>query len=592
MKVTNGSRHDALLCELKQLKSLPMKTIYILAFFLIPFLSSSQNPLAIPPVLTGNNFELNLQNSSREFFPGVSTNTMGANGSLLGPTLILNKGDFVTMNVSNNLGEPTTIHWHGMHVSAANDGGPHTVIAPGTTWSPQFTVLDHAATYWYHPHLHMKTAEHVTKGIAGFIIVKDDDEAALNLPRSYGTDDFPLVIQSRAFDADGQFIVQTAADDVMLVNGTIDPYLEAPALVVRFRLLNGSTDRAYLLGFEGDMTFYQIATDGGLLGAPLSLTRLQLAPGERAEILLNLDGMQGQSIRLKSFASELPNGIYGAASPSPMPVATIPGYSNNPLNGSDFDILRIDVVSPSANPVTSIPATLVAQTPIPEAQAQKTHTLTFQPQQMGPAGMANGPFVINGASFDLDVINYEIPLGNTEIWQLTNMSGIAHPFHIHDVQFYILDINGAAPPAYLQGRKDVVLVPPMGGTVRFITQFNDFADDEVPYMYHCHMLTHEDAGMMGQFVVNGPNATGTVSEQSAFFAYPNPATDAWKVVFEENIGQRSTFVLRNSVGKIIRNVELIVEPEVQIPCSELPSGWYVLEVRTGRQRASLSLLKM
>lgn len=568
-----------------------MRTIYLLALLLFPFLATAQNPLPIPPALTGTEFELHLQKGAREFFPGFTTNTMGVNGDLLGPTLILNKGDLVTMNLINELDEPTTIHWHGMHVSAANDGGPHTVIEAGTTWSPQFTVLDHAATYWYHPHLHMKTAEHVTKGIAGFIIVKDEEEAALELPRSYGEDDFPIVIQSRAFDADMQFIVETAADDVLLVNGVRDPYLEVPAQVVRLRLLNGSTDRTYNLGFEGNIEFFQIATDGGLLGEPLPMDRLQLAPGERAEILLNLNGMAGQSLTLKSFSSELASGIYGAASPSPMPVATIPGYSSNPLNGSDFDILKLNVGSPSVNPITAIPATLVPQNPIPEASAQQTRNLTFQPQQMGPTGMANGPFVINGASFNLDVINFEIPLGNTEIWQLTNMTGISHPFHIHDVQFYVLDVNGAPPPANMLGRKDVVLVPPMGGTVRFITRFEDFADDEVPYMYHCHMLTHEDAGMMGQFIVTGPNATKEPSSTDGLKVYPNPAIDAWNLVFEVNTGEEGYFVLRNSFGQTIRQFKSIVEPTVQIPCAELPAGWYIMEVRTGDQNYVLSVLK-
>lgn len=486
---------------------------------------SAQTPLAIPPQVTGTTFEMNLQNGNQTFFPGFATTTMGVNGDLLGPTLVLNAGDVVTMNVHNNLGEESTVHWHGMHVSAANDGGPHTVIETGTTWSPEFEVLDKAGTYWYHPHLHEKTAEQVTKGIAGFIIVKDAEEAALDLPRSYGVDDFPIVLQSRAFDTNKQFIVETAADDVMLVNGTMDAYLEAPAQVVRLRLLNGSTNRTYNLGFEDNLAFSQIASDGGLLDAPLSMTRLRLSPGERAEILVNLGEMEGQSTQLMSYASELPSGIYGAANPTAMPMGSITGYVANPLNGSDFNILQINVGTATANAVTSIPATLVTNIPYSEADVQATRSLTFQPQQMGPTGMVNGPFVINGASFDKEVINQEIPLNNTEIWQLTNMTAISHPFHIHDVQFYILDINGATPPANMRGRKDVVLVPPMGGIVRFITKFEDFADPDVPYMYHCHMLSHEDDGMMGQFLVIGDP---TASEETLGTAldvlevFPNP----------------------------------------------------------------------
>ncbi len=499
---------------------IPFFTFLLTSSFLI-----AQNPLAIPPILSGTTFELNLQNGSRTFFPGSATTTMGVNGDLLGPTLILNAGDNVTMNVLNNLGEETTIHWHGMHVSAANDGGPHTVIEPGTTWSPQFEVLDKAGTYWYHPHLHEKTAEHVTKGIAGFIIVKDAQEAAMDLPRIYGEDDFPIVLQSRAFDLDKQFIVETAADDIMMVNGTLEAYLEAPAQVVRLRLLNGSTNRTYNLGFADNLTFSQIATDGGLLDASLSMTRLQLSPGERAEVLVDLSGMEGQSTQLVSYASELSSGIYGAANPSVMPMGTINGYTANPLNGNDFNVLKINIGSATANAVTTIPTTLVTNTPYSQADVQATRSLLFQPQQMGPTGMVNGPFVINGATFNMDVINVDIPLNNTEVWELTNMTAISHPFHIHDVQFYILDINGATPPANMRGRKDVVMVPPMGGTVRFITKFEDFADPDVPYMYHCHMLSHEDDGMMGQFLVTG---NATVSEEvsgknpTAFEVYPNP----------------------------------------------------------------------
>lgn len=504
------------------------KTTYFLFLAMIHHFVNAQNPLAIPDTLNGMSFSLDLQTGTTSFYPNTTTHTMGVNGNLLGPTLILQKGDPISIDVHNSLSEATTIHWHGMHVSAENDGGPHTVIQAGTTWSPSFIVMDQAATYWYHPHLHQKTAEHVTKGIAGLIIVRDADEAQLNLPRTYGSDDLPLVIQSRAFDANKQFVVKSALDSVILVNGTINPYVQLPAQVVRLRLLNGSTERVYNLGFEGNLAFHQIATDGGLLDAPVSHTRLSLAPGERVEVLVDLSAKQGQVIHLMSFASELPSGIYGATNPSAMPMGSIAGYSNNHLNGNDFNILRIEVVAPTANPVSTIPATLIPQTPYVAGNANSTRTLTFSPAQMGPGAMINGPFEINNASFDLNVINYQIPLNNTEIWQLTNQTGIAHPFHIHDVQFYLLDINGSVPPAHLQGRKDVVLVPAMQ-TVYFITKFDDFANDTVPYMYHCHMLTHEDEGMMGQFTVIG-NTTGLESsmaqELSGIKVFPNP-TNGW-----------------------------------------------------------------
>lgn len=529
------------------------KIAYLLFLAMIHLFVNAQNPLAIPDTLSGTSFSLDLQNGTTSFYSNTTTHTMGANGNLLGPTLIFQKGDLVSIDVLNSLSEPTTLHWHGLHVSAENDGGPHTVIPPGTTWSPSFIVMDQAATYWYHPHLHQKTAEHVTKGIAGFIIVRDADEAQLNLPRTYGLDDLPLVIQSRAFDANKQFVVKSALDSVMLVNGTKHPYVQLPAQVVRLRLLNGSTERVYHLGFEGNLAFHQIATDGGLLDAPVSLTRITLAPGERAEALVDLSAIQGQVTHLISFASELPNGIYGADNPSIMPMGSIAGYSNNHLNGSDFTILRIEVVAPTANPISTIPATLIPQTPYASANANTTRTLTFSPAQMGPGTMINGPFEINNVSFDMNVINFQVPMNNTEIWQLTNQTGIAHPFHIHDVQFYLLSINGAVPPAHMQGRKDVVLVPAMQ-TVSFITKFEDFANASVPYLYHCHMLTHEDEGMMGQFTVIG-NTTGLENSKdltvSRINIFPNPARGSVQVQIVNPGENIQSIELFDSVGRLL-----------------------------------------
>ncbi len=493
----------------------------------IAFSIAAQNQLMIPDTLTGSQITLTLQQGTYTFYPGYTTQTMGANGSILGPTLILYKGDSVYFNVVNQLPDTTTIHWHGMHVSAANDGGPHTVIPPGTIWTPAFEVMDKAGTYWYHPHLHKKTNLHVTKGIAGFIIVRDSEEAALTLPRTYGVDDIPLVIQTKAFDNNKQIIVPTNSDSVVMVNATINAEVDLPAQVVRLRLLNGSSMRVFNIGFSNDLTFYQIASDGGLLSSPVALTRLWLSPGERAEILINLSGKNGQTIYLKSYASEFPNGIYGATNPGRMPMMTLNGYNPSPINGVDFNILKINVTSPTSNPVTTIPASLVTVTPIPSSQATLTRTLVMRPTQMGP-NQLNGDFTFNNTPFNMNVINYTIPLNSTEIWEIQNMSAIAHPFHIHDVQFYVLDRNGSPPPPQEQGRKDVILVKPME-TVRFITQFTDFADDSIPYMYHCHMLFHEDRGMMGQFVVSAP-ATGGIQASATHnepIVYPNPSSSTF-----------------------------------------------------------------
>jgi bilirubin oxidase len=534
---------------------------------------SGQNPLFIPQALSGEEINLSFQTGQASIFEGFTTNTLGYNQDFLGPTLILEQGNDITFNVTNTLSETTTVHWHGLHVAPENDGGPHTPIEAGETWSPSFTVMDAAATYWYHPHLHEHTEEQVTKGGAGFIIVKDAEESALALPRMYGIDDFPLLLQSKAFDTDKQFMIETPLDNILLCNGTKDAFLDAPAQVLRFRLLNGSTERVYNLGFSENLSFQQIATDGGLLDAPVELSRLRLAPGERAEILVDLSTLQGQSIDLVSFASELPNGIYGAANGSAMGMASIPNYSNNELNGNDFTLLNLNVVAPTSDAITSIPSSLITNEIYAETDVQATRSLTFRPVQMGPTGMANGPFEINDAVFDMDVFNFEIPLNNTEIWELTNFTAVSHPFHIHDVQFFILDIDGVAPSLNMQGKKDVVLVPPMGGTVRFITKFEDFANNDVPYMYHCHMLSHEDAGMMGQFIVFDEGTSSQDNEEDIISIFPNPTSN---ILFLENL-QHSTLSLTDATGKVLEIRNSISEKE-QINLEKYPSGIYYIQV--------------
>ena len=559
-----------------------MRTIITIIFFAAANLLIAQNQLLIPGTLSGTNFDLTLQNGTYQFYDGINTTTMGVNGNILGPTLIMNKGDQVDITVNNQLDDTTTIHWHGMHVSAENDGGPHTFILSGETWNPSFEVMDKAGTYWYHPHLHMKTNKHVSLGIAGFIIVKDDEEAALDLPRTYGIDDFPLAIQTKDFDENQQIVVPSNSDDVVMVNATIDANLNVPAQVIRFRLLNGTSQRDLNIGLSGNNTFYQIGSDGGLLSSPLELTRLELPPGARAEILIDFTGMEGETMNLMSYASEFPNGIYGATYPGTMTMMTLDGYNPNPINGADFNLMQFTVVSQTGNPVTSIPENLVTVTPIPEASADITRNLTFSPETMGP-NQLNGLFLINGVSFDMDVINYTIPLNNVEIWSITNQSAISHPFHIHDVQFYVLDRNGVPPPPSEQGRKDVILIKPQE-TVRFITKFEDFANDPVPYMYHCHMLVHEDGGMMGQFEVVdntiGINETG--GNEDDITVYPNPATgDNITLRINGKSSHIASYELYNTSGesvskRVIDNNSYVTDINIR----ELNDGIYFLKVFT------------
>lgn len=364
-------------------------------------------------------------------------------------------------------------------------------------------------------------------------------------------------------------------DENVLVNGTLAAFLEAPAQMIRLRLLNGASERTFNFGFTNNQPFYQIASDGSLLSAPVAHTRLDLAPGERAEIVVDLNGMVGQTIFLKSFASELPNGVYGAVQPGMGAGQVIPDYTGNPLNGNDFDILQINVVAETTDPVpvSTLPATLITHTPWLVSEADNMRTFVFEPEIMGPEAI-NGPFMINNAMFDMDVINEIVPLNNVEIWELTNMSPIGHPFHLHDVSFYILTIDGVAPPAHLQGKKDVVFVPGGGSVVQFITKFEDFADDMYPYIYHCHILTHEDMGMMGQFIVT-ENVGIEEKTSKDFTIFPNPSSDQITLLINQGSNPKEYKIFDQS-GRIVKSG--VIASNGKISIEELDNGIYTVTI--------------
>jgi bilirubin oxidase len=567
-----------------------MRYFFKIAFGLMAVVTYAQQPLFIPDTLSGSVINLTLKADSVQFFPGQISYTNGFNAyKYLGKTLILQKGTNVNITVNNQLQDTTTIHWHGLHVAPQNDGGPHTIILPGTSWNPQFTVMDKASTYWYHPHLHMKTAEQVLKGAAGMIIVRDSEEAGLNLPRTYGIDDIPLIVQSLQFDSLNQPMPKGMQDSTLLVNSTMNPYVNLPAQVVRLRLLNASGERVMNFGFTGSMSFSIIGSDGGLLQNPVTATRVRLAPGERAEVLLNLTGMNAQTIQLMSYASELPMGVQGG------PTMSMNGGPpmDSPLNGVDFNILQINVVAQTTTgAVTTLPSTLVNHTPYTEIQANVTRIIEMTADSMM---VMDGPFYFNGNTFDMMRIDYQIPLNNIEIWQLSNQTMVAHPFHIHDVQFYILDRDGNSPPPEERGRKDVVLVMP-NETVRFITKFEDFADSLTPYMFHCHILMHEDDGMMGQFIVS-PTPLGIndiKSNEDNMLIFPNPANDKISVKCPEiNKNSNGLITVYNSTGQKLGDYQFGSEDIYNIDISEWPTGVYFITVITenkivGKNKFSIS----
>ncbi len=528
----------------------------------------AQITVPIPATLEGSIFNLKVQKGTSEIFPGQRTNTIGYNGAQLGPTLILQKGETVTINVDNQLDDTTTVHWHGLHLSPANDGGPHTPIMAGNTWSPSFKVMDQASTYWYHPHLHRKTLNQVVKGAAGFIIVHDPAEASLNLPRTYGVDDVPLVFQWKTFDESKQIVEMDEVDNEVLVNGVLKgATLNLPAQVVRLRLLNGSSHRYFNFGFSNNLEFKQIAGDGGLLDAPVAMTKLILAPGERAEVLLDLSKSLGQKLLLQHFGTELPMGYPGG-------MMMMMGSTENmmgPLDDTDFDLMQIQVLAPTPNAIGSIPPALITNTPLSSNGAfNRDLTMSARPQM----SMTN--FFLNESKFEMNTINFKVSKGAAEVWTLTNQTMMAHPFHLHGNSFWVISVNNRKPAANLLGRKDVITVPPINGAVKIVVRYDDFSDSVTPYMYHCHILSHEDNGMMGQFLV-APLLSGThdnLSKEKLKF-YPNPADKMLVFEISEKSLEKAKFQVIDVMGRVVLEQQIqVINGQGNIPVEQLIPGTY------------------
>jgi blue copper oxidase len=425
--------------------------------------------LPIPVLLESGNPELIIQEGELELPFGTSP-TLGYNGSYLGPTIRIRNGDAINIKVTNTLKEPTTTHWHGLHVPAEFDGGPHQIIAAEGQWNPSFTIDQPAATLWYHPHLMGKTAEHVYRGLAGLFIIDDEYSDSLELPDEYGVNDIPLIIQDRRIDRSGSFTYQPSMPDLMhgylgnilLVNGAFQPGLHVSGGTYRFRILNGSNSSIMALYFDDGRDFTVIASDGGFLPESVSTDELILAPGERFEILMDLSANEDLGLVTEVFG------------------------------GGRFESLRI--TTGDAVDRYYIHPKSFSYTPVEIAPDTPKRSFFMETR-----GMRN--FTINGQQMDMDTINFSLDRNTTELWTVENvrqgMMTLPHSFHVHDVQFSVLSVNGEPPHPLYAGPKDTVLLFP-GDEIKIALRFEDYTGI---YMYHCHFLEHEDAGMMGQFRV-------------------------------------------------------------------------------------------
>jgi FtsP/CotA-like multicopper oxidase with cupredoxin domain len=352
------------------------------------------------------------------------------------------------------------------------DGGPHQEIAPGQTWVGEFPVIQAASMNWFHPHKEGITGRHVLMGLAGLMLVEDETSDGLDLPRDWGRDDIPVILQDRRFNPDGSFdyalgnheAMRGFLGDTYLINGTVDAGVAVPPGEIRLRLLNGSNAREYDLAFDDGRAFHLIAGDGGFLERPLTMNRLLMTPGERAEILVDL--------------SDRPGGML------------------NLINRADRDarLLLLDVASSPATPAPNR-GRLVTLNRLDPNQATNTRRFDL--------GMRRGQFTINGVSMDMQRIDQTIPKGAVEIWEVVNNTGMLHNFHVHGTHFEVLDRNGsaAAVAGHEQGFKDTVRLG-ANERLRLLISLDAYRTGaEAPYMFHCHILEHEDRGMMGQFIV-------------------------------------------------------------------------------------------
>ena len=334
------------------------------------------------------------------------------------------------------------------------------------------------ATLWYHPHPHQRTSEQLYRGLAGMFIIDTPEHQPDGLPDIYGIDDLPVILQDKSFNSDGTLDFRTPIispagllGDTITINGTTDPHVQVTTDKVRLRVLNASNARIYNLGLQHDRPFWLVGTDGGLLPQPVQLTRAQISPGDRVELVVGIG--PGDQLTLRSYRPHLGAGL----------------WNDRFTDGDDeLDLLQLRATD-----------TLEHRPPLPP-RLDAGSIPHPAPGGEGAQHQPHSPTTIDNRPMDLARIDHVVTAGTSEIWTVTNSHGIPHNIHIHDVQFHILDIDGKQPPPAFTGRHDTVYIPP-GSHVRLLIQFGDHADPRRPYMLHCHITQHEDRGMMSQFTV-------------------------------------------------------------------------------------------
>jgi FtsP/CotA-like multicopper oxidase with cupredoxin domain len=428
---------------------------------------------------------------ARALVAGRTAWILGYGGSYPGPTVRITEGETVRLTFRNDLDQVTNLHFHGLHISPSVDN-PLLELAPGESHLYEFTVpLNSAGTYWYHPHVHGRVAEQLFAGLAGAIIVDPrDPQPDLSLAQ-----DHLIVLKDVTLNGD-EIAAHTPMDwrrgkigDYSLVNGAVNPTLTATSGLLRLRFLNASNARYYRLRMDGHV-LNLIATDGGMIEKPLELSELHLAPGVRAEVLVQLD--RSGTFRVWDSASAgtsrhgtigmgrggMSGGSRGMSSPRR------PQFRPFPWVGRAHPLMTIVVPStPSAVP---LPARLSYLDRLDPSIAQDSPSFV-----LSDGTMMGSAFLINGRSFDPNREDTVARVGSVAVWQVRNQGMMEHPFHLHTYPFQVIERDGV--PEALLAWRDVVNVSP-GETVRFVVRYSDLTGRTV---YHCHIPEHEDQGMMG-----------------------------------------------------------------------------------------------
>ncbi|SIT38849.1 putative multicopper oxidase [Paraburkholderia piptadeniae] len=439
----------------------------------------------------------------RQLMPGHSTALWlygdAAQGSIVGPLIDVREGDTVEIRFVNQLPQPSTIHWHGLPVPPDQDGNPTNPVAPGATHVYRFTLpRGSAGTYWYHPHPHMLTAEQVFRGLAGPIIVRAADDPLAAYPeRHLFFSDLKLASDASIAPNDMMDWMNGREGQFVLVNGARRPRLTV-AQDERWRLWNGCSARYLRLSLGNEQIFTQVGTDGGLLDKPRDgLTELLLAPGERAEIVVRAGAQPSTAV--------LTAAVYDRRKMTMTEGRSLPADPAKVLADVRFEPgpTAARAVPPTLRPIAPLLSSGgTAADKVPRKSVVFDEAMDMKAMHRRGAMMSALPpgmkFMINGATFDPSRIALTSRAGEVEIWSIENRTDMDHPFHLHGTQFQVIEREqGSAktPEPYLAWR-DTVNVQ-RGETVRIATVQRDAGER----MFHCHILEHEDLGMMATLKV-------------------------------------------------------------------------------------------